>query len=301
MNRKSNPPQESHVLAVTYESRGRQDCLVRLSNSGEVHMRHLLRIPQANHSQVEQVIERLRSQLNCLRLPSIVRVEQHNSAGPLGYCIYSQPLPQIDTSSTIRLGNQQVADPLRYILRLGRRLQAASQYKLFHQTLSPSTIYHYGEHQFLLFGFGLPALGATRSVFSAPEVAEGARMNERSTIYTLGMMLFAHYGGTFILGGNDLFRTHNRPYLEDKALNMSANVRSLIEHSTQISPADRPVDLTEFCQLTSGLMKRQVALTQRIEAGLSTLSRQVKSAIRPKQPASPPITGPLLRPIQSTD
>ena len=294
MNRQSNPPQESHVLAVTYESRGRQDCLVRLPNSGEVHMRHLLRIPQASHSQVGQIIERLRSQLDRLRLPSIVRIDQHSSIGPHNYCIYSQPLPQIDPSSTICLGNQQVADPLRYILRLGRRLQTTSQYKLFHQTLSPNTIYHYGEHQFLLFGFGLPALGATRSVFSAPELAEGTRMNERSTIYALGMMLFAHYGGTFLLGGNDLFRTHNRPYLEDKTLNMSHNVRSLIDYSTQILPADRPASLIEFCQLTSGLMKRP-------ETRLNTIRQQVKSAIRPKQSIRPPITRPHLRPVQSTD
>ncbi|MGB1249815.1 MAG: hypothetical protein ACPG8W_04230 [Candidatus Promineifilaceae bacterium] len=293
--------QKCTVLTTTFESRGRQDCLVQMAQNGEIRMRYQLRLSKTSHQQVGTIIEQLRLRIDRMHLPSVVRIDRHGSAGNRGYLVYTPPLHQVESAKISAFGNQFAVDPLRYILRLARRLEAAGQHNLFHQTLSPQSIYHYGNGQFLLLGLGIPALGAKLSLFSAPEVTRTGQINESATIYALGMMLFAQYGGTFLLGGQDRFRIHNRPYLDDTTLKLHSAVKGLINRSTQINPAERTTDLRTFCHDVSETIQSQIQLTQRIGNSLSGLKRRVQRAARPTHANRELITGAHLIPMHSAD
>ncbi|MGB1249817.1 MAG: hypothetical protein ACPG8W_04240 [Candidatus Promineifilaceae bacterium] len=147
---------------------------------------------------------------------------------------------------------------------------------MFHQTLSPRSIYHYDEDKFLVFGLGIPALGSDPSVFSAPEIIEGGRMNQSSTVYTLGMMLFAQFGGSFLLGGGGRSRTYNRPYLHDRTLRMPSAIKKLISQSTQLYPDERMPDLHTFCYQASKIPQKKIRPKKKSKSRFAGLRKKLQ-------------------------
>ena len=291
---------EGTVVAVSYESRGRQDCLLRMRN-GAFRMRHLLRLPKKNHPQVSEIIDRVQKQLNRLQLPSIARIETHYSAGRLGYYLFTTAFPQATFDLQSLSNNYVVDDPLQYSLQLGQQLQVAAQTKLFHHSLSPSALYRYGDNQILLFGLGVPALGLSTNIFTAPEVVNGQRVNEVAMVYSLGMMLFALHGGCFILGGDDPKRSFNQPLLEGEELNAHPAIKQFIHDSTRLRVNRRIQTLQAFNSQLALIIEDQHQATLSIRSRLRHLKTQVKAALQPTKQPSGPIIGKHLIPAHLID
>jgi len=148
-------------------------------------------------------------------------------------------------------------DALKLLYQIASGMASAHEMKVIHRDLKPSNVLINGEGHLKIVDFGIASAGTasestltqTGSIigspaYLAPERAVGAEADERSDIYSLGVIAYYMLGGKLPYVGSpmDVIMQHRKgtatPILEVNPA-LSADAAELVESMMQVEPENR--------------------------------------------------------------
>jgi serine/threonine protein kinase len=218
---------------------------------------------QRDDSGIDQSFERFLQEYEIterVRHPNIVRLYELGITDDHAY-LSMEYFPMGDLRRRMRAGLAP-ADTLRFAAQLARTLAAIHEAGILHRDLKPGNVMLRSEEQLALIDFGMAKqaalqLGLTDQGlifgtphYMSPEQGHGQRLDSRSDLYSLGVMLYE------MLAGDKPFRADNpmtvlymhrnapRPQLPERM----AQLQPLIERMMAPDPADRFPDAPATAQ-----------------------------------------------------
>lgn len=164
-------------------------------------------------SEQSEFVDRFRAEASVvaqLRQPNIVQVFDFNQDGDVFYMVMEFVAGETLRQALDRLnkaGRQMpLVEVMKYALNLGEAIEYAHQRNVIHRDIKPANVILDKQGQAVLMDFGIAkimggpeytATGATMgtALYMPPEQIRGERVDARSDIYAMGVMLFEMIAG----------------------------------------------------------------------------------------------------------
>ncbi len=164
-------------------------------------------------SEQSEFVDRFRAEASVvaqLRQPNIVQVYDFNQDGDVFYMVMEFVAGDTLRDALDRLnkaGRQMpLVEVMKYALNLGQAIEYAHQRNVIHRDIKPANVILDKQGQAVLMDFGIAkiiggpeytATGATMgtAIYMPPEQIRGERVDARSDIYAMGVMLFEMIAG----------------------------------------------------------------------------------------------------------
>ncbi|MCB9558693.1 MAG: protein kinase [Deltaproteobacteria bacterium] len=209
----------------------------------------------ASSTEMERARRELR-QIQKLEGAGILRVLDHGKHGDGLFVVHAceQAEPLARSLSDVGAERAQAI-----IAKVGNALSEAQKVGVLHRDISPANVLLCEDGSVLLRGFGI-APPAAEGVFGTPEYispeqAAGRPIDQRSTIYSLGALLYHLIAGRPPFAGEAaaLLQAHQTEEPSALPAGTSADVRQLIAKALEKNSSRRHLTLRQFLREVDGL------------------------------------------------
>jgi Tol biopolymer transport system component len=207
--------------------------------------------------------------------PHIVPIHSFGVIGDRPYLVMDYIDGESLSARIKRMGKIPASEALQIVRAVASALEAAFEKRIIHRDIKPSNILLDSKNQVHLTDFGLAKLleGKTDSAltlpgemlgtphYMSPEQALGRRVDFRSDIYSLGIVLYEMLSGTPPFQGNTPFEVVNKhlhehlPPLTQQQPGIPDDLFLLIQAMTAKKPTARPSSYAELIRCVDGLIQ----------------------------------------------
>jgi len=227
-----------------------------------------LKVLHEQYTGDESYVERFRREARSvasLSHPNIVTVIDRGEHEGRQYIVFEYIDGENLKRRIDREGPLPVREAVELVLQIGRALQFAHRNGLVHRDVKPQNVLLNGDGRPKVTDFGIARSldvqhGMTQtgtvlgtSDYIAPEQAQGAQVDERTDVYSLGVVLFELLAGETPFTGENFVAVAMQhindppPRIRDRRGDVSARLEQAIERALAKEPRDRWASMEELC------------------------------------------------------
>jgi serine/threonine-protein kinase len=227
-----------------------------------------LKVLHEQYTSDEDYVERFRREARSvasLSHPNIVTVIDRGEHGGRQYIVFEYVDGENLKHRIDREGALPVRDALELALQIGRALQFAHQNGLVHRDVKPQNVLLNGDGRPKVTDFGIArSLDVQRGMtqtgtvlgtsdYIAPEQAQGAHVDDRTDVYSLGVVLYELLSGETPFTGENFVAVAMQhinnppPNIQDRRGDVSPRLAYAIDRALAKDPGDRWASMAEFC------------------------------------------------------
>ncbi len=248
-------------------------------------------------------IDRLKREIITARRvshPNVIRIHEFGMSGRDGF-VSMEVLPGGTLADRIKAGPIPVLDALRIGAGIAEGLAAAHEAGVIHRDLKPHNVLFDAGGRPKLGDFGLARLASSTSrtvgitgtpVYMSPEMAETGTVDERSDLYSLGVVLYEMLVGRPPFAADTIVRLammHARdpvPPMDLHRAGIPAGVESLVRKMLEKEPTRRPASARQVADALRRLSSGGDSESERVSAGDTVRIREVgRGAARSRAPS----------------
>ena len=241
--------------------------------------------------------------------PNIVTVIDRGEHDGRQYIVFEYVAGENLKHRIDREGGLPVGEAVELALQIGRALQFAHENGLVHRDVKPQNVLLNGDGRLKVTDFGIARSldvqhGMTQtgtvlgtSDYIAPEQAQGSRVDDKTDVYSLGIVLYELLTGETPFSGDNFVAVAMQhindppPNIQDIRRDVSPRLAYAIDRALAKDPRDRWGSMQEFCDELEG------CLLERNAAGPPTPGRRWSSRRRGAGGARP---GPAPRAVEAS-
>jgi serine/threonine-protein kinase len=234
-----------------------------------------LKVLHEQYTSDEDYVERFRREARSvasLSHPNIVTVIDRGEHGGRQYIVFEYVDGENLKQRIDREGALSVGDAVELVLQIGRALQFAHQNGLIHRDVKPQNVLLNGDGRPKVTDFGIArSLDVQRGMtqtgavlgtsdYIAPEQAQGEQVDDKTDVYSLGIVLFELLSGDTPFTGENFVAVAMQhinnppPNIRDRRGDVSPRLAYAIDRSLAKDPGDRWQSMAEFCDELEGCL-----------------------------------------------
>ena len=234
-----------------------------------------LKVMHEQYTQDEGYVERFRREARSvasLSHPNIVTVIDRGEHEGRQFIVFEYVHGENLKHRIDREGALPVQDAVELTLQIGRALQFAHQSGLVHRDVKPQNVLLNGDGRPKVTDFGIARSldvqhGMTQtgtvlgtSDYIAPEQAQGAQVDERTDVYSLGVVLYELLAGETPFSGENFVAVAMQhinqppPSVRDRRGDVSPRLEYTLERALAKDPDDRWDSMAAFCAELEGCL-----------------------------------------------
>ncbi len=234
-----------------------------------------LKVLHEQYTRDEDYVERFRREARSvasLSHPNIVTVIDRGEHGGRQYIVFEYVAGENLKHRIDREGALPVGEAVDLALQIGRALQFAHQNGLVHRDVKPQNVLLNGDGRAKVTDFGIARSldmqrGMTQtgtvlgtSDYIAPEQAQGSRVDERTDVYSLGIVLYELLTGETPFSGENFVAVAMQhinnppPNIQDIRGDVPPRLAYAIDRALAKDARDRWDSMWEFCDELEGCL-----------------------------------------------
>jgi eukaryotic-like serine/threonine-protein kinase len=227
-----------------------------------------LKVLHEQYTRDEDYVERFRREARSvasLSHPNIVTVIDRGEHEGRQYIVFEYVDGENLKHRIDREGALPVRDAVELVLQIGRALQFAHQNGLVHRDVKPQNVLLNGDGRPKITDFGIArSLDVQRGMtqtgavlgtsdYIAPEQAQGEHVDDKTDMYSLGVVLYELLSGETPFTGENFVAVAMQhinnppPNIQDRRGDVSPRLAYAIDRALAKDPGDRWASMAEFC------------------------------------------------------